>query len=89
MNNFGTASYLPRSDDYHPALRRQHGTTHPDARMVDGQVRRRSNPCVCPTCERNRDNGRGEGHIDKAANVLEWMVDHRIAPARRQRATRQ
>lgn len=86
MDNFGSASYLPRPDDFHPSLRRQHGTTHPEARIVDGRVQRRGCPCVCPTCERVRDNGRGEGHIDKAANVMEWKVDHGIASPRRRGA---
>lgn len=78
--------YLPRVDDFFPTLRYGHGTTHPDARLDDaGNVTRRSTPCVDEGCERSRESGKGAAHIDKAANVKDWQVDHNCAPVERRR----
>lgn len=82
---FGTASYLPRPDDFTPTTRRGHGTTHPNARTRDGIVTRQSSPCVHDTCERTRASGKGDAHLDKAANAKDWATEHRLAPAKRTR----
>jgi hypothetical protein len=81
-------NYLPRPDDFHPSLRRGHGTTHPEARTRDGVVTRQSYPCGHETCERSRESGKGDAHIDKAANVKDWQVEHKCAPVERQRRKR-
>jgi hypothetical protein len=87
----GSARYFPRADDFYPSLRRGHGTTHPNARIADstrpneGELLRHGTACVHETCERTRDSGKGDAHIDKAANVKDWQIEHHCAPIERRR----
>jgi hypothetical protein len=61
--------YLPRRDQFFPSLRRGHGTTHPHARVRDGEVVRKAGVCASVGCK-------GDKHIDMKANIADWISDH-------------
>jgi len=67
----------PHREDYFPRLKRGHGTTHPEPRIVDGQKVRESTACVDPTCQKNAPKSKNM-HMDTKANIQEWCDDHRL-----------
>lgn len=75
-------AYRPDIHDFFPKLRRGHGTTHPSARMKDGDQVREGNVCVNDACSlkrrqtRSDEKVKGEMHIDPAANAGDWKEEH-------------
>lgn len=68
----------PQREDYFPATKRGHGSTHPQAKTRDGVVLRKAVPCVDPTC--NLVVGKSKNlHRDQTANMREWC-DERGLP---------